>query len=392
MFRLIIAATGLSLIAPALAQGVTTPQGGLTLEGTQYAYYLGRYADGRFQFVDGEHTGGKAFVITEIGYRLDNRSHTTSTAMGRSWSNVTLNMSETSKYDTLGATFASNITSTPQLVFNNKADWDSQIGAPLLKPDIWGGLRGKLRFPFTAPWTYTAKSDMLLDYSFTGGALLNGAPWSGSSAWSYYLDGENVSTSSMSGLSERPVTRANPPCNDASVTYTSIGNNAYVYANAYTYGANSSTITQRNKLLVSHYSYYTAPNAPVVHVLGIGSQTLGIDAAARCNKLHVNMNLPYFMIPMRTIKGNTSNYSGSMGYLVPWEAAMSRFQMHMQAAWVDSVTGAFSLTEPVNLRLPVSLPPSQLPRRKLAYGYTGATSNYVTSSLYAQPYTAYKTK
>ena len=105
MNRLILTATGLSLlITPLFAQGtMTSPKGGLTVEGLHYAYYLGRYADGRYQFADGENKG-KAAAITEVGYRLDNRSHTTSTAMGRSWSSVTLHMSDLTNYDTMSST------------------------------------------------------------------------------------------------------------------------------------------------------------------------------------------------------------------------------------------------------------------------------------------------
>ena len=212
MNRLIIAATGLSMLTPLFAQGaITSPAGGLTIEGQHYAYYLGRYADARYQFADGENKG-KASAITEVRYRLDNRAHTTSTAMGRSWSNVTLQMSEMANFETMSNTWSQNISGTQTTVFSAKADWDSQTGTPMIKPDIWGGMKGKLRFPFTKPWVYTGKSDMLLDYAFTGGTLANASTWSGSTSRYYYLDGESISTFSKSGVVERiPAIRQNPP-------------------------------------------------------------------------------------------------------------------------------------------------------------------------------------
>ncbi|MHC4512184.1 MAG: hypothetical protein ACYTGW_08035 [Planctomycetota bacterium] len=396
MKQLIIAATGLALVAPLFAQGaITSPAGGLTIEGQHYAYYLGRYADGRYQYADGENKGS-AHSITEVGYRLDNRAHTTSTAMGRSWNNVSLQMSETTNFETMSKTWAQNIVGTQTMVFNGKADWDSMTGTPLLKPDIWGGLKGKLRFPFSKPWVYTGKDDILLDYSFQGGVLANAASWSGSQARSYYLDGESISTSSKSGVIQRiPSTRQNPACNDSAITYTGTGNNAYIYGSARTYGSNYSTLTYRNKLLFTHYSYYTAPEgAPVMHVIGLAGNAAGVDVGARCNRLHVDLAKPFFPIMLNTLKSNTSANSGTMGYLAPWDNAMAKFDLHLQAAWNDSKIGAFSLTEAVKITLPDGLPPDELPRRKMAYGYPSsvASATSVTTSAYAHPFVRYKTR
>ena len=391
MNRFILTATGLSMmITPLFAQGaITSPKGGLTIEGLHYAYYLGRYADGRYQFADGENKG-KAHTITEVGYRLDNRSPTTSTAMGRSWSSVTLHVSDMTNFETMDRTWSKNISGTQTLVFSGKADWDSQTGTPLIKPDIWGGLKGKLRFPFSTPWVYTGKNDMLLDYNFQGGVLANASAWSGSSSRYYYMDGESISTYSKSGVTERlPAVRGT--CNDSGITYTSP---AYLNAYGTTYGANSSTITQRNKLYFYHYSYYTAPHAPVIHALGLGGHANGINIGAGCNKLYVDFSKPVVMIPFTTIKGSTSSASGTMGYLMPWNNALARKELWLQGAWADSQTGQLSLTEASHVTLPDGLPPAELPRRKAMYAYpsTAATGYTPTTSGYAQPFVQYKTK
>ena len=80
----VLAASGL------VAQGViASPAGSLNQEGEGAAHIFGRYADGRFQFAEGD-LKGTARNFTGLAYRLDYRDHSASTAMGRKWSNVTV--------------------------------------------------------------------------------------------------------------------------------------------------------------------------------------------------------------------------------------------------------------------------------------------------------------
>ena len=99
-------------------------------EGQYYSYRFGSYADMRYQMVDGENRGTVG-AIKEIALRLDNRNHTSSTAMGRSWTGVTVDMSNGDH-----ATFSSNFSAnafTPteaQTVAASKPGQTSRIGAP----------------------------------------------------------------------------------------------------------------------------------------------------------------------------------------------------------------------------------------------------------------------
>ena len=149
--------------------------------------------------------------IRDVAYRLEYRLSRSYTVIGRTWTNVTLKMSETNKYNVMSRTYASNITSTQTTVYSSKHDFPSHAGVPLLKPDVWGGLSGKLRFPFQRAWVYTGKNEILLDFTFLGGKLANGYTlWTGSRWDGYPLDSENVSIYSRGADSARiPATLPN---------------------------------------------------------------------------------------------------------------------------------------------------------------------------------------
>ncbi len=398
----IIAATGVALSASALAQpALYSPNRKgdptLSVEGKHYSYYLGRYQNERYQSIDGENKGTAA-AITQLAFRIDNRSHSSSfTGGGRNWSSVKLSLSETTKFATMSTTWATNITGSATVVYNKATTWPTFSGRPILKPDIWGGLKGQLAFPFTAAWVYTGKEDILQDFSFTNGKLANGYTlWRTSRSNNYYLDGESVSTFSLcSTITRVPAIRPNPGCNDSSITSTSSFSTAYAWASACTYGTQGSTITQRGKMQFSHYSYYTArSDMPVIHALGIAGSVAGVNLGAKCHKLHVDATKPMVLIPLRTLKTNTIGYSGFMAHLLPFSPALGGTPVGVQAAWADSSTKAFSLTQAVHLKLPSSLPPDTLPRRKTSYHYvaTGTTGFFPSTSWIRHPWAQYKKK
>ena len=392
MNRPYLAGVALALCGPALAQGsMTTPPGGLPREGGQFAYFPGWYANARYQQVDGMHTGSKASTITQISFRLDNAYHTSYTAMGRTWTRITLDISETSNYAGMSQTWSQNITSTPNRVFDTKWSWPGQTGFPVLKPDVWGGVKGQLRFPFTKPWGYTGKNEILMDYVFRGGTLANNGFWWGTIGVGYRLDSENLTTTDKPGWAAQ-LRGASGACSDSAVPVFSGG--AYTTGVSYAFGAASTTVTLRNKLGVYHYSYYTAPaGAPVIHAMGLGGSTNGVSIGARCNPLFVDFSKPVVLVHLKTL--GIYGYSGLMGWTVPWNQAFASRDIHVQAAWVDSKTKAFSLTTAVKLTLPDSLPWPFLARYKTAYSVdpdgTLARSIPYTSSYYF-PYTQYKTR
>ena len=183
-----------------------------------------------------------------------------------------------------------------------------------------------------------------------------------------------------------------PQCADSSVSISFAG--AITYAYSYSFGATSQTVTLRNKLQLNHYSYYTAPDgAPVVHALGLGGSTSGVNVGARCNPLFVDFTKPTVLVNLKTI--NNYGYSGLMGWAIPWDNAFNNQELYIQAGWTDSKSKAFSLTAAVKLTLPNGLPPAILPRYKTTYSSdpnSSLSQNIPYTSGYYFPYTQYKTK
>jgi hypothetical protein len=385
--KTLITAAGLALCVSLSAQGtMTTPAGGLKGEGAQYAYLMGIWSNMHIQQNDDNHSNGKAKAITEIAFRLDNRAHSSTTAAGRSWTKITLDISESSNYNSMSTTFASNHGSSVTRAFDSKWTWPAQTGFPLLKPDVWGGVSGQLRFPFTKPWVYTAKGSILMDYTFRGGTLANNATWSSLQSAYFFLDSESINTTaSISSITRVPATP--PLCNDSAITFTT---GAYTYGYGYAYGKNSPTITLRGRMVFQHYSYYTAPDAPVIQALGTGGIPNGVHIGARCNNLYVDINKPTIFMAFKTIA--PYGYSGVMGYSPLWRNEFSSLDLWLQAAWTDSSTKEFKLTSATNVTLPSGLPPDQLPRYKTVYQRDSvSTTGFgpLQSGVYF-PYTRYK--
>lgn len=388
---LTVAGAAWALCAPLLAQGsMTTPPGGLTREGADSVTLFGSFAGARFQQVDGMHKGASA-SITQIAFRLDYRDHDRETAMGRSWTSLTLDVSETTNYEAMSYLFAHNITTTPTRVFASQWSWPSATGLPQSKPDRWGGVGGDLRFPFTKPWSYTGKDEILMDYAFRGGTLANRGQWYIHESVPYHLDHE-LFRERKHGT---PVTLARSltsPCADSASTVSA--SRANIQAHAFAYGASSSILTLRNKLQVEHHSYSTAPGAPVVHALGLAGSTTGVEIGARCNPVYVDFNKPVLLIPLHTLN-DSLGFSGVMGWAVPWDDGFSDVDIYAQAAWADSRTSAFSLTTAVKLTLPAGLPLPTVQLNKTAYNSDpdvayalNAPNNY--SLLF--PFTEYRTR
>lgn len=341
-----------SPLAPVLAQStITSPPGYVSTAGNNTSYYLGRYADGRYQMADGE-LRGRVLSMSQIDFRLDSRSHTTATAAGRSWSRVTLDMSDTDVAE-MSLSWDENNLSTPTRVFDSSMNWPAVTGQPSSTP--WG----HVAFAFARTWVYTGQKDMLADYQFRGGTLENSALWTGSSNSYYYLDGmtsEDVTTGSGTYMP----TSANT-CNDSAMT---VSTGAYAIGIANAFHAYYSTYTYRDKLRLYWYSYYTAPDKPVVHALGLGSgNAAGFDMGARCQRLHLDATKPFVLTTHKTDTSG-SGYSGVTEIIIPWLNTWQGLTFHVQGAWADSSSGLFSLTRARSFVVP-AYPTATLKKRML---------------------------
>jgi hypothetical protein len=342
-----------------LAQSVTSPKGFESTEGGNFAHIFGRYADGRFQFAEGD-LRGKALNITSISYRLDHRNHNTDTAMGRKWTTVILHAAECN-YNTFSQQWNRNALSTPTQVFRAALHWQSQTGTPLLKPATWGGLKKDLVFPFSSPFKFSGQNDLLLDYDFAGGVLDNSGSWAFTDPRFYYLDGESISTSPRSGTTTSfPISN---PCADSALSQFP---GAAATVAAITYADNDPDIRYRGKLRVYHETVYTAPNAPVLQTLGLFGLSFGLPVGAQCNNLYVNTGQPW--IPVYRA-ADQNGASGRSEYVIPWLSLYGGLQLWTQGAWTDSKSKIFSLTRAGMVVIPGGKPPSVVPRKKVVFHY-----------------------
>jgi len=392
---------GFILAAPLSAQGVLYSPTHLDskTEGLYYGYYLCGFSNARQQQGDGENRG-KAAVIGAINMRLDYRSHTSSTAPGRKWTNVKVSIAECD-IAKFGVTFASNMTSTPTTVFNAAWSLPTVSGYPLTKPAVYGGLKGEYKIPFTSVWVYTGKTDFVHDWQFRGGTLDNNVTWATSSVRTYYFDSytsANEYSAAPSTFRYIPATRLNNNsagvtgrCNDSAITTTT---GSYMYLYAYLYGPKYVVINYRSNLLFYHYSYYTAPEAPVIHGLSFATDDTGIDLGTGCNKLHLKG--PMILQPVMTMPRAYSIYGYSEYRLefIPWDSSMANLKITAQAAWTDSVTKKFNLTQAHEATLPSGLP-QPAPKRMHTYQYqspSAATGYGPYNYYYMNPAMAYTTK
>ncbi|MHC4516579.1 MAG: hypothetical protein ACYTGW_07055 [Planctomycetota bacterium] len=375
MNKPLLAASMLALGATAFAQNaITLPQGYLSTEGPGFARAFGQWSTMRQQIAEGD-LRGKSLILTGVNYRHDYQSHTASTGMGRTFSNVSLKLSDTD-YSTFGATFSSNVKGVANQVFNSKVSWPTITGNPVTKPALWGGLKGDFKFPFIGTWMYSGKNDLLFDWQFSGGVLANAGAWSGAATVEYYLDGVPlIDYTGYTSWAYYPSSR--PPCSDSGF---SVG--AFAGIVAFFYNKDYPTVAWQNQLRVDLSSSNTARSQPVVLALGFAANVSGVDVGARCNRLYVDISKGW--IPLFA----QANASGSwkQQWLVNSSPTLTGIKLYLQAAWNDSQTKAFSLSQARMTETPRTLPPASTPKRKCYINYIpNSTTGFVANTFYYMP-------
>jgi hypothetical protein len=398
----ILSLSALALIAgaPLLAQGgyVYSPPGCSTTEQTRYCYYFLRYANGQSQLLDGEHRGTTR-TITEIALRPDYYSFNTTYGMGRTWTRMTIKMCE-GDYDTFGSTISANRKTPQTQVFAAAVTLPTLSGYPKTQPEAWGGTTGTLKFPFTTKYAYSGKADLLSEWMYAGGTLANRGSWSGSTYKYYRQDAGDTSGLSSTGsqgssYSYIPTTRLNnsttstPPrttCNDSAITSTT---GAYAYGYAYTYGKYYSNRGWAGKLRMYGYSYYTGYSRPTIHAYSYGNDPKGVDVFTGCNMLHLKTIVLMDTLTTMPQSINSSGYSGYREMFFPWLPQMASLKLTLQAAWADSKTNGFRLSQAAEITFPNGMPP---PRRYAGHSYSTTTTvlNYRSTSYLYNPALRYK--
>ena len=373
--------------APLLAEPqdktVSSPPGFETKSGDYYGIgYFGQYTNQRLQSADAQFN--QVMSIKEISYRLDGgrtyAANSNKGGVGRTWTNVTLHMSECD-YNKMTSTFAANPLTTPQKVFDAKMTWQTFVGAAP-DPAPWGG-QG-IKFPFTSTWVYTNAKDILLEYVFQGGTLANNATWTGTTYARYYLDGVNSTTYTLGSKTEYPgggsqassYKLTTPPyCVDSaqSAAYpTKAARNDIL--GIFAYNANAST-TNRNNISLSWRAFYTAPlGASVIKAMGPAGNPAGVNIGAMCNKLYLDMTQPFWLFLDTTNNPALPYTSGTTSLNTPFQTAYGGVSLWFQCAWTESKTNFFSLTTATQRWVPTSIPPVAPRRQTVRKGDLTATT------------------
>lgn len=319
-----------------------------------FAGSFGRDFDHRDQFADGEMRGRK-MSITRIGYRLSYLQHTSSSAMGRSWTRVTLRASQC-ELDKLTTNFAQNSLTTPKTVFDGAVTWPTATGYPGTRPAPWDN---RLSFPFAAPWSYDGNKDILWDYEFKGGVLANQV----TTGRSYYLD--TIRFNSILYGSQEPLSNVNPPyCADSAHTNPGWHAATSLWAAVHTYEIGSRS-PYNGKVVFRLGSVNTAPNATVIHGVSNNGFSRGLDVAFRCDKLHVDTSKLFNAFYFKT---DANGAFVSAEILAPWRGSFLGQRLWVQGAWSDSKTGYASLTKAMTLTMPTT-PPNPPRRANLDSGF-----------------------
>jgi hypothetical protein len=281
----------LSLVTVCLALGsplfsqFTTPSGNLSTEGDGYAYYFGGYQNGHFQHCDGELPSGVQ-VLTKVSQRLDYRNHSTTSASGRSWSGVTLNLSD-GDHATMSSTFSTNILSTPSQVFSGTVNFPNQVGNPTSKPAPWNPT-----FPFSGAYIHTGVIDLLLDWQFTGGVLANNAAWGATSRKLYYLDGDRFTNAITYGRNVyRYIGTTTGYCADSSRTSSNASAQASLQCGLY-HTSYTRNPAYAGKAVLQIFGRDCAPNSVLIRGIGLGGTTPGTSLTPifGCHNLMINLS------------------------------------------------------------------------------------------------------
>ncbi len=306
---------------------VTSPAGYLSKEGPKSSNHFGGYRDWRIQIFDGHWRGKGVKFLTQVDYRIDYRNHTATTGPGRSWTNVTLAISEGRHDGTILPAWSANSLTAPAKVFSGSITWPTLAGYPNGRPapNPWGK---EVAFPFAQLWPYSGNNDILLDYTFAGGKLANNAAWN--SLVEYRLD---APTADAYSTFYRAYGTLN--CKDSWQTKGALS--AMI---ATTYAKQAFNPTRNGKLSIYLRSLYTGGSQPVVQVVSLRRLSVAFPGVT-CNQLEVDMTAPHLIFSgIADINGRWHNNFAT----IPWNAAFKSVQLVGQAAWSDSVTGNLKLT------------------------------------------------
>ena len=365
--------TALAVCAPAFAQAVFSPLPAYSsMEGNLYSHRFGGRSKERAQLADGS-LRTRRMTIKSIAYRADYHDYdAATTGMGRSWTQVTLNMSE---FDMARMTSSpgANVTGTATLVFSGPATWPTMSGLPLVRPAVlW-----RPTFPFKKPWVYSGKQDILCDYTFAGGALANRRTWSG---WvSYFLDSYAYGTGYYGPQYSIGRGGLSAGCGDTGNSNPKQG--AFTGLAIFHYGPNHQAA--KNMIRANYFGFFLGRNTNCVTAIGTKLLSRGVTVpGVSCQKLYIDFSGPLAIFFNKTTNGPSHGEIPSTfltgtkpGYVAPVVPAWIGVWFVAQSAWTDTVTGQLKLTAAGLTMIPPMTPwqtAAQVPRKALYEFHLGA--------------------
>jgi hypothetical protein len=303
-------------------------------EGPGFATSFGSYAAGRYQFADGNQRGSSS-TLRALCFRHDHRNYNVTNGMGRRWSRVTVQMSE-GNLATFGGSFTGNSATVPTQVFSSAVSWPIQIGPSDPLPAGFN-----IRMPFSTAWAYSGNRDIVTDLRFEGGTLANSAGWSGSTARPYFLDSFFIG--SFASGPAVSLGHANGGCVDSKNNSTQA---ATIRLNMTTYGPNMATPVFRNKFAILTTGRNFNPNSIMILAMAFLANTNGVNVGIPCNQIHLSPLRKWFFYPQTTNSlGQMPPFAfGLSAGLAPYTAQWAGFNLVVQGAWTDSVTGQLKLS------------------------------------------------
>ncbi len=352
-----------------------TPQKYNRSEAPAAAYYLGGWKEARMQFADSYLTGLGAKTIKQVGYRLDYRhSSSIGSGVGKSWTNVKLMIAHTDVTKT-DKTFTRNHLTPPTMVFSGSVTWATlRTGFPPSRPAPFDSMHA---FPFSTPWSYRGTKDIVLDYKFTGGTLANNRAWTSTeSRPTHYLDAPvSQIASQMSYRTYGKGTTADR-CRDRRQSRP-----AHCAPSFTVFAKNTGIAAYDNQVIAAMSSYLTAPRAPVVHAMSIGSgSSAGVPfPGVSCNNLYVDP----VTVSLYPTKSSASGFGNTSFGKIPWNPVFGGVTLWFQSAWNDSSSGLLRLSMAARGTLPASQPADPLPRN-CVYDTSGARTFGIGPAPYDQ--------
>ncbi|MHC4516914.1 MAG: hypothetical protein ACYS5W_24930 [Planctomycetota bacterium] len=341
-----------------------------------YSYTFGAYFDEISQIADGNYKG-TAFSITELNLRRDEQAPQTYNCMGKTWTDFKLSVGDCD-YANVTTTWSANFLSTPTVLTAGTLKWPDWViqGKPApaaTPPEPWGDMftakggctttGGKttctaLKFPFSKPYVYSGKKDMLWEFHLWGGTLENAQPWGGYNK-SYYLDGTSNRATVGGGVST-PTPYSAPIMTLCPRTgRTRVG---YAYLRCVTYAVHNDPTLPKGSSDSWELSYIVRDTASVTGVIAIslfgtndvnapgsiyiGGKNAKGQAVVGCMPLGLDLTQPTLYHFCTTGTSTFTSYE-STRYYVKYDkrfATTPNMATYGQFAYTDPTTKAFRLT------------------------------------------------